>query len=94
MTPPEWLDESGVLQFGLSCQLAVTGGLGVWRTVVRLKHRQSVSSLPVVCAPVAEHVPLPLGIRLFFDPIVGPLSVIAVRFWVFPRRYADCSPMT
>src|SRR5262245_33805530 len=93
MTPPGWADESGVLQLGWSCQLAVTGGLGVWRTVVRLKHRQSVSSLPVVCSPVDEHVPLPLGMRLFFNPIVGPLSGIAVRFWVFPRRNADCSPM-
>src|SRR5262245_45784867 len=94
MTPPEWFDESGVLQFGWSCQLAVTGGLGVWRTLVWLKHRQSVSPLSVVCTPVAEQVPLPLGTRLFFAPIVGPLSGIAVRFCVLPRRYDDCSPMT
>src|SRR5947208_15971145 len=59
-----------------------------------LKQRQSVSLLSVVCVPVDEQVPLPLGIRLFLWPIVGPLSGIPVRFCVFPARHADCSPTT
>src|SRR5262249_20344964 len=40
-TPPGCAEDRGVLQFGCTCQVAVTGGFGVCRTVVMLKHRVS-----------------------------------------------------
>src|SRR5947208_8743117 len=52
LTPPEWEDVRGVLQFGWTCHVAVTGGFGVWRMVARLKHRPSVSTALASCAPV------------------------------------------
>src|SRR5262249_18493543 len=94
LTPPLWADDKGVLQFGCSCQVAVTGGLGGWRTVGTLKHRPSVLIPFASCIPRAGPGPLPFGSRAFLRPLHGPLLGIAVRFWVFSRRYADCSATT
>src|SRR5436190_6138992 len=43
--------------------------------------------------PLADQVPSPLGMRLDFTPIQGPLSSKAIRklfFW--PATQSDCSP--